>query len=244
LGFWVLVLSLEGLGPLSQLALSSQVNSRQNYLTDKIQYAISQATSAYKANFGWSVTVCPDLNLLWVNIPVTTTTAEQYAMNTITGAWCKLTGWSAQCWTLFKDDPYFGAPDGSVYRAFYGATDSGAPVYVEGISSFDDFGNSAQIKQFLGAKLNINLVGSSTLGSLNLGIETDYFIRDNLYTHIFSAINIGAAKFGTATFNDAAAKFGATEFFFFDWINVAGHGYSVALHAAGYVKEQIRWQSV
>lgn len=238
----LLMLSMEGLGPLSQLVVSSQIDSRQSYMTDKIRSAISQATSAYKNNFGWSVTICPSLNLLWVNVPVSSTTSEQYAMNSITGSWCQITGWNAKCWEIFNDNPYFGGADGSVYRAFYGTTDSGNPIYVDGLTAFDSLGNSAQIKQALAAKLNINLIGSNTLNSLRIGVETDYFIRNDLFTHSFSATALSLSKFGTAKF-DGTANFGSVEFFFSDWINLTGYGYSMALHAAGYLKEQIRWRS-
>jgi hypothetical protein len=50
----------------------------------------------------------PKHNALTVNVPFDTGAQEQYVMNNITKSWCNFTGWNANCWEIFENQPYFG----------------------------------------------------------------------------------------------------------------------------------------
>ena len=104
----VLYLSRDGLITLSSGRFFAEVNDEKN-LSYKIQFAISDATTNYGANFGWQVQPFPLENMLIVNIPVGIGTQQQYVMNSITNAWCNFTGWNANAWELYQDMIYFGA---------------------------------------------------------------------------------------------------------------------------------------
>ena len=83
----LLLITKDGVVPMSKVQTSTIVTSRAT-ITDKIQSAVSEATTLYGANDGWQIQVFPPENMLLLNVPVSSTTQEQYVMNTITGAWC------------------------------------------------------------------------------------------------------------------------------------------------------------
>ena len=101
----LLVLTQDGLVPMSQKLQSSRTNP-QTALSDKIQGAISQAFTLYAGTTsatarGWQIILHPKQNALWINVPVSVGSQQQYVMNTITQAWCNFTGWPANCWETF-----------------------------------------------------------------------------------------------------------------------------------------------
>jgi hypothetical protein len=109
----LLLLTLDGLLPLASALQSSRLDPNVA-LSDKIQGAFAAATSTYQNNFGWVMLYNAKNNALIVNVPVSTGSQEQFVMNNITKAWCKFTGWAANCFTIYQDDPYFG---GNTYVA-------------------------------------------------------------------------------------------------------------------------------
>jgi hypothetical protein len=142
----VLVICQYGLLPLSVLLQSKVINEAQT-LTDKIQYATSQAISLGAGNFGWQGLSYPKTNMLLLNIATSGSTWEQYAMSTITGAWTRFTGWNAECWEIYGDDPYFG---GATYvgKAWVNFDDNGSNIVTDVECAFDTFGATGQLKQF------------------------------------------------------------------------------------------------
>lgn len=117
----LLIISQDGLLPLSSALQSSRVNPRVA-LSDKIQYATSAAISSYGTSFGWDLLHFPKENMLILNVPIAAGQQEQYAMNTISQSWGRFQGWYANCWALFNDNPYYGA-NGVVYKAWTGNSD-------------------------------------------------------------------------------------------------------------------------
>jgi hypothetical protein len=62
------------------------------------------------------------------NIPITSTTAIQYVVNSQTGAWTKFTNQNASSWAAYNGDLYFGGQGGIVYKADTGTDDNGANI--------------------------------------------------------------------------------------------------------------------
>ena len=79
----LLMVSKEGLTSLSQGRFYADLSANKSTLTDKIQWAISQATSAYASNWGWQIQPYPLQNMLLLNIPAGTGQQQQYVMNKI-----------------------------------------------------------------------------------------------------------------------------------------------------------------
>ena len=92
----------DGLFPLSKALMSSRVNTK-TALTDKIQSAVSEATTLYGTSFGWQTMIYPPENMLFLNVPVAVGSQQQYVMNTISGAWSNFTNMPAELLEMWND---------------------------------------------------------------------------------------------------------------------------------------------
>ena len=166
----LLIISQDGLLPLSSALQSSRVNPKVA-LTDKIQFAVSKAVTNYGANFGWQVIYWAKNNQLYLNVPVDTGTQEQFVMNTITKAWCNFTGWSANCWEIFQDNLYFGS-NGVVCKAYDGYADGTNNIVSDAKQAFNYFGSRGILKRFTMMRPVMQSTGlPSVLGNINVDFE-------------------------------------------------------------------------
>ena len=156
----LLLLGKDGLTPLASELQSSRLDPRVA-ITDKIQWAVSEAISNYGSNFGWQILFYPEENQLWLNVPDPTQTT-QYAMNTITTNWCNYKGWNATCWELYNDQPYFGG-DGYVGRAWYTNSDNGSNITANALQAFSSFNSPGELKRFTMAKPIFRTSGSPAI---------------------------------------------------------------------------------
>lgn len=130
-----LIICQDGVYPLAGALQSSRLDPRIS-ITDKIQNAVSLAISQYSANFGWQLMQFPKENMLILNVPVQEgLNQQQFVMNTITGAWCNFTGWAANCWEIYNDNPYFGG-NGFVGQAWNGSADNGQNINAIALQAF------------------------------------------------------------------------------------------------------------
>lgn len=143
----LLIICQDGLLALSSALQSSRVNPKVA-LSNKIQFATSESIGLYATNFGWDLLYYAKQNMLFLNVPVNTGgMQQQYVMNTITGAWCNFTGWNANCWEIFSDDPYFGG-SGFIGRAWNGTSDAGSNVSADSKQAFNYFGSEGELKRW------------------------------------------------------------------------------------------------
>lgn len=164
-----LLLCEAGIFPLSR-ALQSATIDRAVALTDKIQDAISQSVSVYGLNFGWQMTLYPDQNQLWLNVPTLTSIGQsvQYVMNTITGSWTKFTNMNGFCWEVVGSGIYFGGMN-AVYKAWTGQFDVLGQVQADVLQAFSNFKTEARQKYFTMVRPAIVADGNpSILYGLNL----------------------------------------------------------------------------
>jgi hypothetical protein len=141
----LLVLTEGGLVPLSAGLQSTRLDPRVN-ITDKIFYAISQATSAYSSIYGWQINYFAKENMLILNVPVIGGT-EQYVMHNITKSWAKFTNIRANCWELSGDNMFFG---GIGFVGKFYDTNSDAGTNIRGFvqQAFSYFESRGQLKRF------------------------------------------------------------------------------------------------
>lgn len=167
----LVVITLDGFLPLAR-ALTSTRTDQRIAISDKISGAVTEATTLYQNNFGWHPILFPKVNMLLFNVPITEgIESNQFIMNTITGAWCRFTGWNANCFELLNDDLYFGT-NGKVCKAWSGTDDSGAAITVDAKTAFNYFGSMGQNKQWKMARpiFTANGVPSPTFG-LNVDFQ-------------------------------------------------------------------------
>ena len=177
----LLIITQDGVYPMSGALQSSRLDPRVA-ITDKIQFAVSASVSLYGSNFGWELLPFPKENMLFLNVPVSTGSQQQYVMNTITKSWCNFTGWAANCWELFGDDLYFGG-NGVVTRAWYGTSDNGTNINGDALQAFTDFGRAGQIKDYKMMKPFFRADGTPSIGA---NLNTDFNIADTTSTLSFT----------------------------------------------------------
>lgn len=173
----ILVLTFDGLFPMASTLQSSRLDPRVA-LSDKIQGAITAATSAYgsKTATGWQIVYNAKANAVWVNVPVAVGSQQQYLMNTITNGWCNFTGWAANCWEDFGDDPYFGG-NGVVCKAFDTSyADNGTNIDGSAIQAFNYFGSRGVKKYFTRAQTSIFTNGQP---AIQVGMNVDFNVADS-----------------------------------------------------------------
>jgi hypothetical protein len=170
----LLIVCQDGVIPMSAALQSSRVNPKVA-ITDKIQYAISEAITDYGSNFGWQLIYVPTINQLWLNVPVQEGDGQQqYVMNTISGSWCNYSGWNANCFEIFQDNPYFGG-NGYVGRAWYTNADAGTNINAYGLQAFNNFNGAGTLKRFTMSRPILRANGTPAIYA---GIDVDFDLSD------------------------------------------------------------------
>lgn len=170
----ILILSLDGLLPLAQALQSSRLDPRVA-LSDKIQGAITEVTSTYQNNFGWQILYYAKRNALFINVPIAVGQQQQFVMNTITKAWCNFTGWNANCWTIYNDEPYFGG-NGFVGLAWDdNYIDNTSNINANALQAFNYYGSRGVKKYFTRARPSLFTDG---VPSTFVGMNVDFQIAD------------------------------------------------------------------
>ena len=230
----VLVITRDGVTPLSGLLQSSRTNPRVA-LTDKIQDAMAQAVASYGSNFGWELIAFPAQNQLYLNVPVNTASAqEQYVMNTITKAWCKFTGLGVNCWAIFNDELYGGA-ETIVGKGWDTNADAGADISGTAIQAFNYFGVPSSQKHFTMVRPYFFTNGPVDVWG---GVNLDFDTADATAT--LQAITPNAARWDSAVWDADlwAAALTAVRV----WQGARGLGYCAAPRIKATVNgERIQW---
>ena len=220
----LLILTYDGLMPMAGSLQSSRLDPRVA-LSDKIQGAITQATTDYggdHAAVGWEIVYNAKRNAVWINIPVAPAQQEQYAMNTITKSWCRFTGWGANCWAIFKDDPYFGG-DGFVSYAWDTTyADDGANIQTNVLQAFNYFGERGVKKYFTRAQLSLFTNGTP---SVFVGLNVDFNVINNAAPISYTGNPNGVWDTGKWD----AATWGGEGTISNTWLGITGIGYCGAM---------------
>lgn len=230
----VLLISKDGLVPLSKALMSSRVNTTIA-LTDKIQNTVSTSTTSYGSNFGWQCLQFPGENMVVLNVPVGVGMQQQYVMNTISGAWCRFKGWNANCFELFGDELYYGG-NGIVHKAWQVQADAGSNINGEALQSFSDFGDDHD-KEFTLAR---PLIAIDNNTGFVFGINTDFDTTPPTGVPTFSAT--AAGQWDVALWD--VGTWGGTPAIQKSWQTVFGTGKRVAMHIVAATNVgQIEWSA-
>jgi len=169
----LLIITQDGVVPMAGALQSSRLDPRVS-LTDKIQYAVSTAVSAYGANYGWQLVYFAKENQLYLNVPVSEGSAQQqYVMNTITKSWCNFIGWTANCWAVYQDDIYFGG-NTFVGKAWNGTVDYLSNIEAYGLQSFQYYrdANEKQCKM-----IRPHFIADGNIGAYG-NVNADFNLAD------------------------------------------------------------------
>ena len=237
-----------------QAALNADVVAQQRTINDKIINTVTDAVSSYSAKFGWQIVLCPMQNKLIINVPTTELQESyQFVMNTITGAWCKFTGWNATCFA-YHDDGIYAIIGTKVYQMDIPALNDLVPangsthgVIIEAYAktAFIYFGGRNRVKMYQMARplmyssgdisplfnINVNLVDENISGSITLSTS--------------NATYWDIAEWATdpgGTDGPLVGIWPSENIAYQEWAGVNGIGYSAALKMIVQANNQtVRW---
>lgn len=170
------IVCVDGILPMSEMLTQDRAASAKVAPTTLIQNAMMNASQLYKDNFGWQFIEYAKGQLAILNIPVVeNSTAVQYVMNTLTGAWCQFIGLNSNCWEVLNDVPFFGANDGGVYQWDYGSGDfigtQNLSISATVQTAFNYFDSRGHLKRWTMARPILTTDGSVTPG---IGLNIDF----------------------------------------------------------------------
>jgi hypothetical protein len=165
----VLVLTEQGLLPLTQALASASINYKKS-ITDKVRQAFIDARNGGATLTGWECVVHAARGALFINVPVTDSQFEQFVMNTVTGAWCKFQGWNGYCFEVHDGKLYFGTL-GAVVKAWDGYSDYGSDIVASAQTAYLSFGRKTGLKKPTMFRPLLSVDGSF---ELRWGFSTDY----------------------------------------------------------------------
>ena len=233
----LLVLTEGGLVPLSAGLQSTRLDPRVN-ITDKIFFAISQATSLYSNIYGWQINYFAKQNMLILNVPALSGT-EQYVMHNITKSWARFTNISANCWELSGDDMFFGG-DGFVGKFYDTNADAGQNISGFAQQAYSYFESRGQQKRF--TMVRPILQTDNGVPTVLCGISTDFETVDLTNQISFNPNILAIGLWDISDWDDA--NWGGGLVTTKIWQGVTGIGYagSVSLNVVSQAIE-LHWAS-
>lgn len=164
----LVVICKDGFWSISR-ALSADRDPSQA-LSYKIRKSVADAASLYSTNTGWEAVYFPGGPFMLFNVR-RTADAHQYVMNSMTGAWCRFTGWDAYCWGIYNEELYYGTGD-EIRKAWVdGAADVEGVIVADAMQSYNHYRSPGRVKHFKAARPLLTVTGSV---SLLMDINTDY----------------------------------------------------------------------
>ena len=219
----VAVITQQGILPLSQALPFDPSADRSVSITARIQNAMMQYSQQALNNFGWQVISYPAQQLAVVNVPLTTNVQQiQLVMNALTGAWCRFTGWNANCFETFNDNLYFGGNDGTINLAYSGGLDLGTPIAADMQCAFNYFDDPGRIKRVTMVQPLMVAGGSITP---TISVDEDFTIA--LATAPVSIL-IGGAAWDSAHWD--VDIWPAGNITVIPWLSVEAIGHALAIH--------------
>jgi hypothetical protein len=215
-GSELIVTTEDGAIPLSIFLPIDQVGARGKALSDSIQNDFLRDARAYGSNFGWQSLHYPQGSYALFNIPITSTTAIQYVVNSQTGAWTKFTNQNASSWAVYNGDLYFGGQGGIVYKADTGTNDNGANIEWKIKPAFNYFGSRGVNKLYSMCRPHF-----TSNGSPSFAIDLNVDFSNKIPTAVPTASPLTGALWDTALW-DVDVWSDTTELA--DWTTVFGFG--------------------
>ena len=222
------LLTEKGVIALRQLAAGGRTAAERQAITGNIDSGIAEDFTSYGANTGWEMIIHPRTVQMIINVPTSTTTATQYAMNTHTGKWCTYGRYAspihASTWGTFSEDLYF-AMSGTVYKAESGHQDAGAAITGRIKTSFQEYAGGGLFRMSLVRP--VFQAGGPVVPSIRINV--DY--RDDAPTDSddYPGVSGSAgAVWDTAVWDTDV--WGGTDLPYADWVSVNGIGTAASVH--------------
>lgn len=224
LGGGLALINLDGVVPIPEALQVERSAVAGVAITKNINNAVNDAARNYSSNFGWEIISYPKGTLALLNVPIQEgNTQHQYVMNTLSGAWCRFTGWNANCFAVFRNNLYFGSNDGLVNLADTSSADFDQPIDAIGQTAYNYFKSRGVLKDF---KLIQPLLTTDSDVAPAIGLSTDF--KDNAVLAVPASAHIGVALFDSAVFD--VDVFPVESRNTADWAAAPGQGHCASVH--------------
>lgn len=223
----VMILSQQGLIPMSKL-VSGQYNEAilNNLPASKVQPALAPLIDALQDAEAWNVFLVPRESVLVIQVPPTPQGVyQQFAMNTITGAWCTFSNMNMVSTAMLGGQLYFSDNQGRICKGLFGNYDAvtaedpnGSAIEGDVQGPFNSFGTPAQLKKF---QMVRPIFLAETAPSVLLQLNTQYAVNNVAGSPNFSGYNVGTwdgSNWNEAYFAGIINTYQA-------WVGVFGLGY-------------------
>lgn len=146
----VLVLTEGGVFPLSAVVAGIDEGAlASKAYTQRIEPTFLNLARARSTLAGWEVTPLPSYGLWLVNVPWTSSNAQQVMFRAANGAMARSTGLAAACWLETGGRAFFGhASEGKVLVWGEDTSDAGMAIQGECVQAFSDFEAAGLLKRF------------------------------------------------------------------------------------------------
>lgn len=187
----LILITKEGALPLSLIRRTSDAQgagvagAAYGAITSKLGHFLSDL-NVHAADYGWCGFTYSEKGLLIINVPLggdPFSSYCQFAMNTTTNAWCRITGWNAICFCEFNDVLYFGDVNGAVWQTFNGILSDtidgvGTAINIEIKTAYNFFGEpngTVMPKHF---QWCVFTCGFTSPSDLYIAFNTDFYEGD------------------------------------------------------------------
>lgn len=223
----LVVITEGGALPLSAVINAGGTVSEGLKFTDKIRSAFNSAAKLYASNFQWSGLVYPRGHMSLINVPVANNTqSHQYAINQLTGAWCRGLGINAISWCLFNQKPYFGGPDGKVYEFDSTKSYNGTNINADIETAFSHLGSNRKLKRFVLAR---PIITSDAPLNFYFGVSTDF--QRKAVSETFSTVGVAGSAWDSSPWD--ISPWDSANLYNQDWRTIYGVGRYVSTRFKG-----------
>lgn len=224
------ILTEAGIVSMRQVMSLGKEQAERGSITFRISRGISDAYESYGSLTGWEMILHSRTHQLIVNVPTSSSTAFQYAMNIQTGAWCtyglNASALNATCWGTLNEELYFGSSAGTVWNAESGYQDNGGAITAELKTSFQPYGPKGRVCRITQAR-PLFTAGGRVVPALRVDVDYKNTVptdNDRFPISLGSAGSLwDTGVWDTATWGDTDSPYA-------DWISVTGIGTSASLH--------------
>jgi hypothetical protein len=223
IGSDVAVITQQGVLPISQALPFDPSADRSVAITTRIQDAMALAVQQYQGNFGWEVSVFSDEQLLILNVPVATNELSyQYVMNTLTGAWCRFTGWNANCFAEYNGNLYWGGNNGVVNQGYIAGGDYTAPIAGDMQCAYNWLDEPGRVKRMTMVQPLLSIGGGITP---TIAVDVDF----STSTAVAPITSFGGTVLWDVALWDVAF-WPALSSNYINWLSTEAIGHALAIH--------------
>ena len=225
----VALLTEKGVVSLRQLASGGRNQAERLAITSHVDLGLSADFTSYGSNTGWEMAVHPRTRQMIINVPKSSTTATQYAMNTRTGKWCTYGRYAspinATTWGNLSEGLYFATSGGTVYHAENGYQDAGAAITARLKTSFQEYKSGGLFRMSLVRP--VFTAGGRVIPAIRVNV--DY--RNEVPTSSDQYPGVSGTSggvWGTGTWG--SALWGNSDVPYSEWVAVDGIGTAASIH--------------